>query len=328
MEAYYRDGLNPVTAWVNYCQKSQASTAFISTYEGGDYEAAVEAQELGTGMLTAYMEHYSDDYIEPIAVELPFSVNLGHLAYSTTIPGVAGEVSVDKVTSRYVGTIDLIFRDKRDGKVYLMDHKTAKALGSANTQYLPLDDQAGAYMAFATKILREKGLIEEKEKVAGIVYNYLVKRMPDIRPTNEQGFACNKPQKRHYIAAFESAGITLDVAASKLKVADLEAIAEQHDLTVLGEVSQQQPLPMFDRVVVRKTPHQMAKQVQRAKDDLQSMSLVYNNVMAPTKTPTRNCGFCPFNMICETDENGLPYDDMVEAGYETWDPYQSHEEEK
>jgi hypothetical protein len=89
----------------------------------------------------------------------------------------------------FMSTWDGVFRDKLDGLVYLMEHKTATQV---QTSYLELDDQAGIYWAFATAVLRADGTLGPDEKIAGIVYNILRKSKGDDRPTNEQGECLNK----------------------------------------------------------------------------------------------------------------------------------------
>lgn len=209
----------------------------------------------------------------------------------------------------------------------IVTHNTAKALGSANTQYLPLDDQAGSYWAVANHVLRKQGLISEKEKLAGIIYNYLVKRKADTRPRNPEGFYTNKPQKKHFVSALTEAGVTevSDKPVDKLKLDELESVADEHGVKVFGEVSANQPPKTFDRVTVYRSPNQQRSQIKRIQNDLEAMSLVRNNLLAATKTPTRECGFCEFREICELDESGRDWTEMADMVYHEWEPYKAHE---
>lgn len=313
-------GVNPVETWEQYCDESAANTTYINTYMEGDFSEAVEAKELGTAMLNAYLAEYGiEEWMEVIAVELSFQVPVKHLTWEA-------DGDPQTTTSYYVGTMDLVYRDLRDGKIYVMDHKTAKALGSSNTQYLPLDDQAGAYWAAAVYVLRQKGLIGPKERLEGIVYNYLVKAKPDARPRNKDGFATNNPQKKHYVAALE--GIETEKPLDKYKVDELKSLAEANNIEVFGEVSARQPSKNFDRVIVRKNPRQQVRQIERMVDDFQAMDLVRSGVVAVTKTPTRECSFCAFRDLCEIDEAGMDYTDMRDMLYKKWDPYEAHREEE
>lgn len=369
LEKYYvpgtKRGINPVETWEQYVDDTRGDTQYINTYHNGDSSFAIEAKELGSAMLTSYVENYGDEeWMEVIATEFDFQIGI---KFDNFTPD---GVKQDKAA--YVGTMDLVYRDTRDNRLYVMDHKTARALGSSNTQYLPLDDQAGAYYAVAIAALRKQGLIGDNERLSGIVYNYLVKAMPDTRPVNPEGYATNKPKKEHYLEALTKANIPTTVTtyanplkgeitkalkeagvdfepsspASDLKlladqrgievrgkakeramtIPELEEAAEKAGITVYGEVSSSQPQKRFDRVTVRKNPKQQNRQIQRMSQDLTAMSLVRNNVVAATKNPTRSCSFCPFQELCEIDDKNEDYTDMVEQLYTTWEPYKTHEE--
>lgn len=369
LEKYYVPGTargeDPVATWERYVSETRGDTNYVNTYHDGDSTFAVEALELGSAMLRTYVEHYgSEEWMEVIATEYDFQIGIKYDNYTHS--------GVEKDKAAYVGTMDLVYRDLRDNKIYVMDHKTARALGSSNTQYLPLDDQAGAYYAVAVTALRRKGLIGDSERVSGIVYNYLVKALPDTRPVNPEGLATNKPKKEHYLEALTKADVPTTVTAysnpikkevvdalnaagvefelstpiSDLKlladqrgvevkgkakeramtIPELEEAAEKAGITVYGEVSSSQPTKRFDRVIVRKNPKQQNRQIRRMSEDLTAMSLVRNNLLAATKNPTRDCTFCPFQELCEIDEQNEDYSDMVEQLYTTWEPYATHEE--
>lgn len=369
LEKYYVPGTargeDPVATWERYVSETRGDTNYINTYHDGDSTFAVEALELGSAMLRTYVEHYgSEEWMEVIATEYDFQIGIKYDNYTHS--------GVEKDKAAYVGTMDLVYRDLRDNKIYVMDHKTARALGSSNTQYLPLDDQAGAYYAVAVTALRRKGLIGDNERVSGIVYNYLVKSLPDTRPVNPDGLSTNKPKKEHYLSQLAEAGVDTTIEdyakpkksdyvnalealgvdfkksdpvqilselaeAQKVEVRgekklremslkELEEAAEAAGVEVYGEVSSSQPTKRFDRVIVRKNPKQQNRQIRRMSEDLTSMSLVRNNLLAATKNPTRDCTFCPFQELCEIDEQNEDYSDMVEQLYTTWEPYATHEE--
>ena len=126
-------------------------------------------------MLNAYVDTYDrDENWEVLAIEQPFELEI---------------VDHDEVVAIFTSTFDGVERDADDGKLYLMEHKTAAQISTA---YLPLDDQAGAYFAAATIVLRHQGIIGPKENIEGIQYNFLRKSKPDPRPRNERGAYLNK----------------------------------------------------------------------------------------------------------------------------------------
>lgn len=329
-------GRDPRGTWREYVNESRADTDYVNTYKDGEFDEAVSALELGEDMLTQYLDEYgTEEHLEVISAEQTFQVPIRHPSWE---PGENVDPEEDRKRmeqhgdiTTYVGTFDMVVRDLRDNKLYVWDHKTAAQLGSANTQYLPLDDQAGAYWAIATYTLRKQGLIGPKEHIEGVVYNYLRKAKADTRPKNADGHSTNKPQKKHYVQTLTHRGIESPddkKPLDKLTVAVLESLAEEHGITVLGEVSSSQPPKNLDRVTVYRHRKQMRSQIERIQNDLEAMSLVRNNLVPTTKTPTRECGFCEFREICELDESGKDYSDFVEQIYTTWDPYEAHRDKE
>jgi hypothetical protein len=136
----------------------------------------VDARDLGMNMLYEYVVSYGkDEDWDVIATEQTFEVVI-------RMP--------DGQTIIYTGTFDGVYRDRKTGKLWLMEHKTAA--GIPNTGYLELDDQAGSYFAFAEPVLKALGIMLEHEHLEGIMYNFLRKAMPDDRPTDDQGRSLNK----------------------------------------------------------------------------------------------------------------------------------------
>lgn len=256
LEKYYipgtERGADPVETWTQYVNDTRGDTNYINTYHNGDSSFAVEALELGTAMMESYVEHYGKEkWMDVIATEYDFQIGVNFRNFNKD--------GVTKDKAAYVGTMDLVYRDLRDNKIYVMDHKTARALGSSNTQYLPLDDQAGAYYAVAVTALRRKNLIGPKERISGVVYNYLVKALPDTRPVNPEGYATNKPKKEHYLEALAKADVptTVTTYANPLKgeltkalkaagvefepstsASDLKLLADQRGVEVKGKAKE------------------------------------------------------------------------------------------
>lgn len=135
----------------------------------------IDAQELGVAMLTEYVGFYGkDSHLFVIAIEQPFRINI---TYQGRIVAIFGS------------TFDGVVRDLTDGRIYLLEHKTA---GQISLAYLELDDQAGAYWAVANAVLRAKKLIGPNEQISGILYNFLRKSLPDDRPADKDGNRLNK----------------------------------------------------------------------------------------------------------------------------------------
>jgi hypothetical protein len=181
LAAWYKPGYqrgpdHPAKTWIDFCHSEER---YIKDAGGLPEEAKwVAARDLGIQMLFSYKETYGDDSMwDVIATEQDFQLKI-------KTPAVPGGFVI------FGGTFDGVYRDVNDGKLWLMEHKTAA--GVPNIGFLELDDQASSYFLAAEIVLRHKGLISEDEHLEGIMYNYLRKAMPDDRPQDSQGRALNK----------------------------------------------------------------------------------------------------------------------------------------
>ena len=171
-----RRGPVPSETWKNWVN-DEIRYMCTAISENWREDAYVEAGELGTQLLDAYVEHYgTDDHWDVIAPETAFQVN---------IPSKSG----DKIVIVYAGTFDLVYRDLRDEKIKLGEHKTAKAI---SLSHLPLDDQAGSYWAIAPTVLQNTGHLKSGEAIENITYNFIRKSLPDKREINAEGKYLNK----------------------------------------------------------------------------------------------------------------------------------------
>ena len=167
-------GPHPADTFEDYVGDQVWAMNIASEKEDAKY---IDAKDLGVAMLEGYVDKYgADDSWSIIAPEQAFQVN---------IPNLSGK----GILGVYAGTFDLIYRDLTDNKIYLGEHKTAKAI---RTGHLPLDNQAGSYWLIAPEILQHSGLLKKGEVIGGINYNFLKKSLPDDRPQDAFGRKLNK----------------------------------------------------------------------------------------------------------------------------------------
>jgi hypothetical protein len=169
-----RRGPHPADTWVDW---TDGEIAFAKTYldETFDEPVWLDAVELGIAMLEEYVEVYGKDpQWEIISVEQPFKVRI---------------MRQGKPVAFFASRWDGVLRNLEDGKIWLLENKTAAQIVTA---YLELDDQGGSYWAVASQLLRAKGILKPGEKIEGIIYNFLRKAKPDERPQNEDGLRLNK----------------------------------------------------------------------------------------------------------------------------------------
>lgn len=276
----------------------------------------MEARELGIAML----EHYVDFYGRDPKKFYICTERTGHI-YLPRLGQTRGR------DIKYFFTFDGVYRDTETGLIWLDEHKTAAGI---NTEKLALDEQASSYWAVCEGILRKEGLIGRDDHVEGIMFNFLRKKEPDLRPANYRGMRTNKPIKIHYVEQLAAAGIPIPTqfnAFESMKLDELAALARATGVKVLGEESKQQPLPHFVRHPVYRTPEERNMQLRRIQQDAWHIEKAWNDPGYPIiKSPGRDCGWCDFFQICQMDEQGdtESVEDMKQALYIVRDPYAAY----
>jgi hypothetical protein len=293
-----------VAKFVAFIEEDDMSRMIRTRPDGtDDAEMVVAAKELGLAMLAGYMAKFRGDKDwDVIYTEHPFQIIIPHPDDTT------------KDIAMFTSTFDGVYRDRRTRKIWLMEHKTAKSI---MTSHLAMDDQGGAYWAVATQVLRSEGILGPKDVIAGIMYNFLRKGLPDERPRDADGYATNIPNKAHYLAAFDDVpdvrqNMTLDVLAG---------IAEREGIEVLGDRSKNQPPPLFHREPIQRTQRQRRRQILNIANEANAMQMFKDGVLKPYKTPTRDCPGCPFYNMCELDDLGADVDEFRDAMFVVMNPY-------
>jgi hypothetical protein len=258
-------GPSPADTFDKWCGNE---IGYAKTYLGDDYDEPVweDAHELGVVILEEYVKYWGkDSQWRVVATERPFSVDL-----------VRRNKRVATFRSRWDGVV----RNLNDGRLYLLETKTASQI---SLPYLILDDQAGSYWAVAGDVLREDGTLEPDEQIAGIIYNFLKKVMPDTRPQNEGGAYLNKD----------------------------------------NTVSKRQPKPPFIREVVERGPTERYTQLTRLTDEVEIMNAVRTGKIPLTKNTTRDCTWCDFFIPCQLHERGSKnWLTVMKADFRRQDPYE------
>lgn len=296
---------------------SDEETRFFKTEDATEEERAkyTDLRVLGTAMLEGYVGFYgNDDSWEVLSPEKTFSFNVPFLEHWSD--------ETREFLARYVGTYDLAYRDLISGWIYLGEHKTAKSI---RTDHLQLDDQAGPYFATARNTLMKAGLMSPKEHFKGIMYNFLRKGLPDPRPVDEKGYACNKPTKADYVAALTGVDRWTAEELTKKKVDDLEGIAAGNMIQVLGERSKVQPAKLYLRHPVNRTRAEQRSQLVRLQNDLTIMEMARRGEIPITKTTHWSCArFCDFHEICTLHETSGNWKELRSVAYRVEDPYAAH----
>jgi hypothetical protein len=179
LASYYRPGIRRGRHPARTFEKLYEEDLVTGTPHGvkDEDDKWVDAGELGVAMLENYVKHYGrDDQYEVLVTEHPFKILVKH-----------------PITNQpwfwYVGVIDGIWRDRQTERIFIVDHKTAKAI---NVQYLTLDIQATAYWTWGLDYLYAEKYLPRDVKPQAMLYNHLRKAAPDPRPRDAKGFALNQ----------------------------------------------------------------------------------------------------------------------------------------
>jgi hypothetical protein len=237
----------------------------------------IEAGELGPAMLNNYIDEYGDDdEWEVLVTEYPFQWLAGYVKEQGT-----GEFI-------YTGVLDGVWRSRRDKTIWIPDHKTTAGLGDSKLNYLQMDDQAGAYWSFGVLALKKAGLLKRDERLAGMLYNFLRKSMPDERPSKLiKG-------KRIY-------------------------------LNQNGSISKKQPSPYFLRQPIYRDDYDRMMTMERALNDYRRIEMLRSGELPIGKNPGMfTCPSCPVSDACELHETGNDWSEFLRQTTEQWDPYEEH----
>lgn len=316
---YYQPGLKRNKDFIDVWREfADEEAMYIRVEVGGlDEDKFIEARELGESMLLEYVKEFQGDkHWDVISTEQSFEVRIPYRGRSDFTSPIL-EAVVAKYGDYFIlnGTMDGVYRDKRDKRIKLMEHKTA---ASISTAHLPMDNQAGTYWMVAHTVGRTQGWLKPRENIKEITYNFLRKAMPDLRPVDANGMRTNKPLKQHYIDA-----LGLDGKVPTIPV--LEEMAKEQGIVVLGDVSKNQPPPLFERHPVRKTSSMRRMQLERIQDEVLRMHAYVDGFLRVTKASGRNtCSMCQFREMCELHESGGNWESFRDALYRREDKYAEH----
>lgn len=227
-----------------------------------------DAATLGEAMLNEFVKEYGKDE--------EWRVLASEQVFQMPIPGAPNWM--------YVGTWDGVWKHRVTGQIMLKEWKTTDSFW---TNHLNLDEQASSYWTFAPGWLRKKKILEDEQKLKGILYTFLRKKLPDTRPRHPgTGERLNKD----------------------------------------GSISKQQPAPLFVRIPVFRDRKDRENLLERVVAQTKELDLIRSGDLMVYKAPSRfHCMGCPFQDPCELHEAGADYQPVLKGGYVKEDLYSAHE---
>lgn len=112
-----------------------------------------------SGMIKAYIEYYKLDKNEWDILYVEEDFTLGHYDGEAGNPG-------------FYGKPDLVVREKKTGRIYVIDHKFYSRISDSLLKKLPMDYQLHSYIKMVNIALEKSG---SNDKVYGAIYNIIQK---------------------------------------------------------------------------------------------------------------------------------------------------------
>jgi PD-(D/E)XK nuclease superfamily len=266
-----------------YNDDMQRNNELFGMYVGDD-ERWENAYDVGIAMMDNYVEEYLLDLQwDVIATEMPFEVTVTYEARTDKWP-----YSKQETAFQYVGVIDGCWRHRSNKSIWIPDHKTTAGIGPSTTKHLALDDQAGAYWSYGVDYLREIGILKKDQKLAGMLYNFMRKAIPD--------------ERQYKLVKGARVYLNLD-----------------------GTPSKKQPSPYFLRKEIFRDEHDRNEARRRALIDWWRLDAMRKGELPMSKNPGQfTCSMCSLFDACELHETGNDYQAFIKQTMETWDPYSEH----
>jgi hypothetical protein len=181
----------------------------------------------------------------------------------------------------YQGRIDLIVKDMRAGKYWIVDHKTAAQFGQ--TEHLELDPQCGSYCWAIKRVL---GI-----DVEGVVYQEMRKSYPKEPNVLKSGeLSKNKNQ-----------GTTVELYEKAIREGGYRRADYAEFLETLGNSQQE----YFRRLVVHRSPDEL--RILEHNICLEAIDMFNDPHIYPN--PSRwNCNGCAMRTPCLIRQEGRDYE--------------------
>lgn len=299
-------GPHPADTFVELYEAATAETGEFGQYD--EDGTRVDARELGIAMCNGYIAHWGDEKDwESLVPEMPFAID---------IHDTDGNYLVT-----FCGSMDSVLRHRKTKKIKIKDYKTAKAIDMNLRPISGYGEQGMAYWWAADITLRANGVLKGNQHINVLEFDWLRKGLPDTRAKNAAGHSLNLPLKADLMAACEGALLYVPRKATR---EDLSALLSSAgiDPFQFGEVSKNQPGPLFHRTPFVFGPDSLATIGKRIAKEAKEMAMVRAGELDVFINPSKDCSWdCAFLEPCEMKEMGGAWRDMLALEFTTWKPY-------
>lgn len=275
--------------------------------DGYDLDTFDKYKVLGIDMLTYYFEWApaNDVSLVPLAVEMDFCIPIGYIRPTGSFCSFDNHMSIEERNETllwentelkpvvYEGRIDLVFKDTKTGKVWIVDHKTTSQF--SDTFYLSIDTQVSAYAWAMDKLGFD---------VAGIIYNEQLKKVPS--PPSEL--------KSGRLSVAKNQGTTVELFLGELNMTLDDYVAsgtgdDKYDEFVDYLINN--PTDYVRRTPIGRNKQELAKQGEYILMETEEMLIDPNIYPTPNKMV---CNYCAFRGPCLAEQEDRDSEIMLEMG--------------
>lgn len=268
-----------------------------------------DALELGISMLNGYVEEYGpEDWMEIIQPEMPLAIDVFDRQGNYLVT--------------WIGKSDALFWDLRPRRKTLgmLEHKTAKTIEDEVRVNSGYGEQGLSYWWACDLHFHHTGDLKDDQHINYVLFNWLRKGMPDLRPVNEDGHHLNLPRKD--VLKAKAGELGMAVAGSTVEAYMTALEGKGINPWLLGEVSKKQPRPLYRRFPLEFGITELESINKRIRAEAWEMAQVKANKLPIYKNPTKDCSWdCQFAVPCQIHEMGGDYESVFELEYTTWNPY-------
>lgn len=193
--------------------------------------------------------------------------------------------------------IDLVTRDRENGRVFLWEHKTTGNVPSSAFRIRDLQ----------TTLYAEVLWNQMKVKVDEIMWNYLRTKVPQIPHQNK----ATKANPVGPLSKAVNVDTTWEVYSARLTELGLDFEDYVDVFQRLKDAEQNVFYPRYANQVVVDQQELLIDYAVEAGRARQARYMWANGMSRPTRTLTRGCDYCPFIKICEAELMGGDGEEVV-----------------
>lgn len=248
-------------------------------------------------IMARYVDHYKHQLEEwdVLGVEQPFEVR---------IPTHTGRSS----QTTLCGIFDLVIQEKRNGNIWLVDHKITSRDVDKTEEDLILDPQVNYYLWALNQLVETKG--DEELPVQGVIYNMVRSKVPSKPRLLKDGKAVSKAKNidtdvETYLATLQEYGLN------------------PKDYVDILDYIKENGRPFFAQLKVHRTKPELDA-IEKELYDI-SKDIRHGEIF---RHEHRDCSWdCKqFRELCIMDFKGLDTEDYINLNYDIREGYDEDEE--